>query len=168
MVQHDVVHTIDRVVEIEPGRELIHEAQIDSPLAPLKINMISLWHLTDDGGRFAPIVRVLENKATPKISTRVELWSVPLKQQKYETTPQSPSYTRALETALSEAIAVNRCRTYIRFIADSVSVRTKVHIRVKIAVDRRRIHNSWQHVNHAVILREGGLSPGEFQIVPRV
>ncbi len=169
MVQHDVVKTIDRVVEVGPGREIIHEEKVDSSLRPLKVNMISLWNVTDSSGRFVPAVRVIEGRGGPNMDVRVELWSVSLKNQKLEDMIQSPSYAKPLQTALSEAIAVNRSRTYIRFVASDVSSSMKVHIRVKVAVDVRRLHNSWQHVRHAVILRESGiLRPGESRVVPRI
>ena len=163
MVKH-----VDRVVLVHPGHSLIDEIMIESLLRPLHVNMISLWHVTDADGRPAPSVQILDAKKSASVGIRVEMWPIPVAQAGREGAVKTPSYASTLDAAMQEAVSVARARTYVRFVATNVPAPTRVRVRVKIAVDKRRMRDSWRHVRDAVILRENSLGPGEFRIVPRV
>lgn len=179
MVQHDIVRTVDKIVEVSSGYELVHEAELTNRLPHQNFNIVSIWNMPDPSSSSArpdaqlqPIARVISGKGGANLGVRVQIWSVSVQQQRYsygvDGPAATPSYDEPVGNALRDAIAVARSRVYVRFVMDNVppGVVLRVHLRCKVALDKRR--TKWDHIRKCPKqLREDQLPPGETKIVSK-
>lgn len=143
---HDSLQHVNKVTDVCPGRELVHEAVVESALRPPhQLNMISFWSVPGCEGRPTPVARLLGGGKS-SIPLRVEVWDVSSRKQRLEATRRDPVYSKPLSTALTEVVATRRGRVYVRFVAQDLSSPAKVHLLVDIAVDRRRSARSYSHI----------------------
>lgn len=162
MREHDSVQTIDVTVAVMPGTHLLHEELIESPLAPLQTNMISLWKFSENE---TPIINVLKGSIAKTSAVYIELWTVPYYTHKEGDEKEVPTYSKPLNEAIKDIIAVKRSRSYMRVVARDMLIPARIKVRLKIAVDRRRLKTSWDHVRNPGVLRGDALKPGESRIL---
>lgn len=169
MNRRHTTRVVDKMVDVVPAAAVVlHEECIDSRLNPMERNLISIWNVAEDNGEVLPLVEVTTGGLKTVPSILVELSTISSQQGQYQAQPSRPTYSKPIEVAVSEVIAVERSRSYMRLVALDIPHPVRLHVRFSLVVDRRRQRSAWHHIRNPKVLREGGLKPGETRVVLRL